>query len=113
MSFDVEMLKEKLGMEPLNGIYNKEIKGVFVSDMVSDVMNGAEPGNIWVTVQTHKSIIAAANLVDVSAIIVTRGKTVPKETLDIANRAEISLFSTPLETYDLAAKLLQAGVGGR
>jgi predicted transcriptional regulator len=111
MTFDVEMLKEKLGMEPLNGIYNKEIKGVFVSDMVSDVMNGAEAGNIWVTVQTHKNIIAAANLVDVSAIIVTRGKSVPKETLDIANRAEISLFSTPLETYELAAKLYQAGVG--
>jgi predicted transcriptional regulator len=111
MTTYVEMLKEKLGMEPLNELYNKEIKGVFVSDMVSDVMNGAEPQNIWVTVQTHKNIIAAANLVDVSGIIVTRGKTVPKETLDIANRAEITLFSTPLETYELAVKLSQAGIG--
>jgi predicted transcriptional regulator len=74
-------------------------------------MNGAEPGNVWVTVQTHKNIIAAANLVDVAAIIVTRGKTVPNETIDIANRAEITVFSTSLETYDLAASLCKAGVG--
>ena len=111
MSFDVEMLKEKLGLEPLNEIYPKPIKGVFVSDMVSDVMNGAEPGNMWVTVQTHKNIIAAANLVDVAGIIVTRGKSVPKETLDLADRAELTIFTTPMETYDLAVCLCRAGIG--
>lgn len=111
MGFDVKELSEKLGMKPLNDLYNRDIKGVFISDMVSDVMHGAEPGNIWVTVQTHKNIIAAANLVDVAVIIVTRGKTVPKETLDIANRAEITLFCTPLESYDLAVKLYQSGLG--
>ena len=111
MAFDVERLRQRLDMEPLNGLYNKEIKGVFISDMVSDVMHGAEPGNIWVTVQTHKNIIAAANLVDVAVIIVTRDKTVPKETLNLANRAEISIFTTPLESYELAVKLYQAGIG--
>lgn len=111
MAFDVEALMKKLGLNPLNSLHNREIKGVFISDMVSDVMNGAGPGNVWVTVQTHKNIIAAANLVDVSAIIVTRGKAVPKETLDIADRVEMTLFSTPLETYDLAVRLSQAGIG--
>jgi predicted transcriptional regulator len=111
MAVDVETLMKKLGLDPLNGLHNKEIKGIFISDMVSDVMNGATPGNVWVTVQTHKNIIAAANLVDVSAIIVTRGKTVPKETLDIAERVEMTLFSTPLETYDLAVALSRAGIG--
>ncbi len=112
MTFDVENLREALGAEPLNALYNKEIMGVFVSDMVSDIMHGAGPGSIWVTVQTHKNIIAAANLVDVAAIIVTRGKPVPKETLDIADRAEITLFSSPLETYELAIKIYGMGIGG-
>ena len=111
MTLDVEQLCGRLGMKPLNGLYNKEVKGVFISDMVSDVMHGAEPGNLWVTVQTHKNIIAAANLVDVAVIIVTRGKNVPKETLDLANRAEITIFSTPLESYEIAVKLYQAGLG--
>ena len=63
------------------------------------------------TVQTHTNIIAAANLVDVAVIIVTRGKKVPKETLDLANRAEITVFSFPHESYQLAVKLYQAGLG--
>ncbi len=110
MNADVATLVEKLGLKTLNGLYNKEITGAFISDMVSDVMNGATPGNVWVTVQTHKNIIAAANLVDVSIIIVTRGKTVPKETLDIADRVEMTICSTPLETYGLAVKLNRAGI---
>lgn len=109
MTADVKSLMERLGMKTLNGFYNKPVSGVFVSDMVSDVMNGAAPGNLWVTVQTHKNIIAAANLVDVSAIIVTRGKAVPKETLDIADRVEMTVFSTPLETFSLCAELTQVG----
>jgi len=110
MHIDVEMLLEKLEMKPLSGLYNKEISGVFISDMVSDVMHGANPGDIWVTTQTHKNTIAAANLVDVSAIIVSRDKSIPQETVDIANRAEISIISSRLDTYALAVKLYQAGI---
>ncbi len=109
MIADVKSLMENLGLKTLNGFFNKPVSGVFVSDMVSDVMNGAAPGNLWVTVQTHKNIIAAANLVDVSAIIVTRGKSVPKETLDIADRVELTIFSTQMETFGLCAELSQVG----
>ena len=109
MAADVKSLMEKLGLKTLNGFYNKPVSGVFVSDMVSDVMNGAAPGNLWVTVQTHKNIIAAANLVDVAAIVVTRGKSVPRETLDIADRVEMTILSAPMETFSLCAKLIQAG----
>lgn len=111
MAADVAGLLKELSLEPLNGTYNRKVNGVFISDMVSDVMNGAGPGDVWVTVQTHKNIIAAANLVDVSVIIVTRGKNVPKETLDIADRVEMSIVSTPMETYAVASRLCQAGVG--
>lgn len=110
MAIDIEMLLERLQIQPENELFNKDINGVFVSDMVSDVMNGAGAGNIWVTTQTHKNAIAAANLVDVSAIFITRGKTIPSETLEIANRARISMISTPTETYALAIKLYQAGI---
>ena len=110
MTMDVRQLRESLDLEPLNTIYNKEISGVFISDMVSDIMHGAPPGALWVTVQTHKNIIAAANLVDVAAIIVSRGKAVPRETLEFADRAGITLFATPLETYALAVRLHETGL---
>ena len=106
----VAELKDKLELKPLNDVYDKGIEGVFISDMVSDVMAGAKPGALWVTTQTHKNVIAAANLVDISAVIVTRGKAVPDETLEMASRAELTVFSTDLETYDFVGKLHGAGV---
>ena len=63
----VSQLQKKIGLKALNGIHDKEIAGAYVSDMLSDVMAGAKPGNIWVTIQIHKNIVAVANLVDVSA----------------------------------------------
>jgi serine kinase of HPr protein (carbohydrate metabolism regulator) len=101
----VAELKDKLELKPLNDVYDKEIDGVFISDMVSDVMAGAKPGAVWVTTQTHKNVVAAANLVDISAVIVTRGKAVPDETIEMATRAELTVFSTDLETYDFVGKL--------
>ncbi|MCX6828202.1 MAG: DRTGG domain-containing protein [candidate division Zixibacteria bacterium] len=102
-------LIEKLGLKPLSKFEHRDINGVFVSDMLSDVMAGAKSGNIWLTVQTHKSIVPAANLVDVSAIIVTGGKDVPQETIDIASKYNIAILSTNLPTFELVGKLYGLG----
>jgi serine kinase of HPr protein (carbohydrate metabolism regulator) len=106
----VAELKDKLELNPLNDLYDKTIDGVFISDMVSDVMAGAKPGALWVTTQSHKNVVAAANLVDICAVVVTRGKPVPDETLEMATRAELTILSTDLETYEFVGKLHAAGV---
>jgi hypothetical protein len=103
-------LAKKLGLRILNEMHDKDVEGAFVSDMVSDVMAGAKPGNLWVTTQTHKNIVAAANLVDISGIVVTRKKAVPKETLEMADRAELTILAADLETYSVVGTLHAAGV---
>jgi predicted transcriptional regulator len=102
---------EKVGLKPLTEFEHRDVEGVIISDMVSDVMGGAKSGNLWITIQTHKSIVPAANLVDISAIIITGGKEVPKDTIDIANRHNIALLSTKLTTFELAGKLYGLGIG--
>jgi serine kinase of HPr protein (carbohydrate metabolism regulator) len=79
--------------------------------MVSDVMAGAKSGNLWLTVQTHKSIVPAANLVDVSAVIITSGKDVPQETVELASKFNIAILSSPMPTFELVGKLFQLGLG--
>lgn len=106
----VKDLETKIGLKPINEVYDKDIEGAFISDMVSDVMAGAKAGNVWVTVQTHKNIAAAANLVDISAVIVVRGKKVPEDTVQMADRARMTVFCTDLDTYQVAVKLYEAGV---
>ncbi|UCE25721.1 MAG: serine kinase [Candidatus Zixiibacteriota bacterium] len=101
---------EKIGLRSLSKFEHRDVDGVFVSDMLSDVMAGAKSGNLWVTVQTHKSIVPAANLVDVSAVIITSGKNVPQETIDLANQHNIAILSTDLPSFELVGKLYGLGL---
>ena len=106
-------LIEKIGLKPLSEFEYRDVEGVFVSDMVSDVMAGAKSGNLWLTVQTHKSIVPAANLVDVAAIIITSGKEVPQETVDLASKFNIAVLSSELPTFELVGKLYELGLGSK
>jgi predicted transcriptional regulator len=101
---------EKIGLRSLSKFEHRDVNGVFVSDMLSDVMAGAKSGNLWVTVQTHKSIVPAANLVDVSAVIITSGKKVPQETIDLANQHNIAILATDLPSFELVGKLYGLGL---
>jgi predicted transcriptional regulator len=102
-------LIDTIGLRPLSTFEHREVKGVFVSDMLSDVMAGAKSGNLWLTVQTHKSIVPAANLVDIAAIIVTGGKEVPQDTIDIASKYNIAIMVSDLPTFELVGKLYALG----
>ncbi len=103
-------LIENIGLKVLSNFEHREITGVFVSDMLSDVMAGAKSGNLWVTVQTHKSMVPAANLVDISAIIITSDKQVPEDTIELANRHDVAVLTTPLPTFELVGKLYGLGL---
>jgi predicted transcriptional regulator len=103
-------IAEKVGLTALNDYTAKEIKGVYISDMVSDIITGAKADNLLVTLQTHKSLIASANLVDVAAIVFVRGKKPAEDVVELANRAEIGLFFTEMDTWSLATKLQELGV---
>lgn len=104
---------EKIGLRSLSKFEHRDVDGVFVSDMVSDVMAGAKSGNLWLTVQTHKSIVPAANLVDVSAIVITSGKQVPAETLDLASDHDVAILWSDLPTFELVGKLYGLGLAAR
>jgi predicted transcriptional regulator len=106
-------LIEKTGLRPLSKFGNRNVEGVYISDMVSDVLAGAKSGNLWLTVQTHKSIVPAANLVDVSAIIVTGGKQVPAETIELASKYDIAILSSELPTFQLVGKLYELGISAK
>ena len=89
---------------------SKEITGVYVSDMVSDIIANAQAGNLLVTVQIHNNVIAAANLVDISGIVVTQGKQPAPEVVKMADKAAIPILSTDLNGWQVMTKLYEAGV---
>lgn len=107
----VSELAEKTGLTSLNeGNLNQEIEGVYISDMVSDIITGAKANVILVTLQTHKSLIAAANLADVAAIVFVRGRKPPEDVIGLAVKTEIGLFVTDADTWSFATKMYELGI---
>jgi serine kinase of HPr protein (carbohydrate metabolism regulator) len=113
MLMTTQDLIERVGLKPMSRFTAREVNGVFISDMVSDVMARAKPGNLWLTLQTHKSIIPAANLVDVAAIVIADGKEIPPETVELASKYDIALLSTGQSTFELVGSLQAAGLRAR
>lgn len=84
--------------------------GGYASDLLSCVMAGAKPGNLWITLQAHTNIVAVASLTDVAAIIITEGATPEADVIEKANLQGVTLLSTPIGTYHVAGQLWDLGL---
>jgi hypothetical protein len=106
----VKELADKLGLQALNAYKDKDVESVYISDMVSDITTGAKANSVLVTLQTHKSLIAAANLVDVAMVVFVKGKNPASDVLELATKAGIGLFVSTADTWTFARKLAEIGL---
>jgi hypothetical protein len=101
----------KLELKPLTAkAADAEVTGVYISDMVSDVIANAKAGNVLVTIQVHSNVIAAANLVDICGIVVTQGKPLGEDVVKLAEKSNIAIYTTNLNRWQVATKLYEAGL---
>ena len=105
----VKDIVEALNLKVLSGAQglDKEVEGCYVSDLLSDVMGNAEMGNIWVTLQTHKNVMAIASLKELSAVILVKGLSASEDTLEQSNEEGIPFLSTEAETFETAGKIYE------
>jgi predicted transcriptional regulator len=106
----LQEVAQKLGLKLVTKSFDKEISGVYISDMVSDVIANAKAGDLLVTVQIHNNVVAAANLVDLCGIVVTQGKLPADDVVKMAEKAEIPIFSTDLNRWQMATRLYEIGI---
>lgn len=106
----LQELAQKLEFKCVTRAFDKDVSGVYISDMVSDVIANAKAGDLLVTVQIHSNVIAAANLVDICGIVVTQGKLPADDVIKMAEKAEIPVYSTNLNRWQVATRLYEAGV---
>lgn len=71
----VSEIIDKLGLQVYAGSegLEKEIKGGYVSDLLSDVMGNSKEGDVWITLQTHNNVSAIASLKEHAAVILVKG----------------------------------------
>jgi predicted transcriptional regulator len=87
-----------------NGLSN-EISGGYTSDLLSDVMGHAQPGNIWITLQTHKNIMAVASLKDLAAIVIIKDFMPGDDAIEKSDEEHIPILCTSLGAFGITGKI--------
>lgn len=105
----VKELVEKLNLKVLSGEngLDREIEGCYVSDLLSDVMGNADSGNIWITLQTHKNVMAVASLKELACIILVKNFAPNEDTINQSNEEEIPILQTSMSTYEVTGKVYE------
>jgi len=106
----VSEVVQKVGLKAVNEYKDREIESVYISDMVSDLIASAKPNSVVVTLQTHKSLIAAANLAAAAMIVIVNGRKPSEDVVALANRTGIGLFSYDRDSWAFAKNLVKLGV---
>lgn len=96
----------QLNMEILTGEngLEKEIKGMYICDLLSWVMSHATKGDVWITVHTHVNIVAVAVMVDIPCIIIPEGIEVEEATIKKASEEDIAILRTSKTAYQIACE---------
>lgn len=89
---------------------NIEFTGVYIGDLLSLVMSRAKSGDLWITIQTHINVVAVADLLDLSAILVVEGIEIDEETITKANDLGLPILQTSISAYEAACAINQLGI---
>jgi serine kinase of HPr protein (carbohydrate metabolism regulator) len=104
---------QKLNLEVMSasGDFDREIRGGYVSDLLSDVIANSKEGNIWITLQTHPNIVAVATLKELAGIIIVNKRKPEDETLKKAEEENIPVMVTELSAFEIVGGLYELGIG--
>jgi serine kinase of HPr protein (carbohydrate metabolism regulator) len=103
----VEELIKALNLTPLTGDCGTErlVSGGYTCDLLSDVMGNSQSGQVWITQQTHKNVMAVASLRDLAAVIIVKGLKPNDDMLEQAIEEKIPVLGTYENGFDISGKL--------
>jgi len=90
---------------------NRSVEGGYVSDLLSDVIAGATEGDLWITLQLHQNVVAVAFLNNLAGIIIVGGREPDPATIAKAADQGVPIMVTEMQTYELAGRLYEMGIG--
>jgi predicted transcriptional regulator len=119
-SFKVEItltlneIKELLDAEVIIGEnqLDMDVKTAFVADLMSDVLAFATAGSLLITGLTNPQVVRTADVLDIAAIIMGRGKIPSHETFQLAEELNIPILSTKYILFEIAGRLYSHNIRG-
>ncbi len=107
-------IKDLLEAEVLIGEdqLDREVKTAFVADLMSDVLAFATAGSLLITGLTNPQVLRTADVIDIAAIIMGRGKRLSPESIQLAEILNIPVLTTKYILFEVAGRLHAKGIRG-
>ena len=108
-----EMIQKlDLGVRSATANLDREVRGGYASDLLSDVLAHAEEGNLWITLQIHQNIVAIASMKNLAGIILVNGREPEPQTLEKAEAENVVIMVSEMPAFELVGRLYRLGVTG-
>lgn len=106
----VNELVERLDLQTINAADSLEVEitGGYTSDLLSDVMGNISEGMVWITLQTHRNIVAVASLKEVAAVILVGGAELDVDTAEQAVAQGVTVLRSSLPAFELSGRVFEA-----
>ena len=103
----VREIAEKLNLKVFSGEagLDREVTGGYVSDLLSDVMGFAKDGSVWVTLQTHKNVMAIATLKELAAVVIVKGFEPEEDAKEVSEEEGIPILGSSEQTFELVGRI--------
>ncbi len=89
-----------------------EVDRCFSADLMSDVLGRTHANGILITGLTNPQAVRTADIADIKAVCVVRGKVPEPDTVTLAKQKDIPLFITKLTMFEACGILYQKGLRG-
>jgi predicted transcriptional regulator len=89
-----------------------EVDCCFSADLMSDVLGRTHANGILITGLTNPQAVRTADIADIKAVCVVRGKQPESEAVALAKQKEIPLFTTKCTMFEACGILYQNGLKG-
>lgn len=105
----VKDIIEKIDLKAFTGNkgLSRVVSGGYTGDLLSDVMGHSQSGQVWITLQTHKNVMAVASLRDLAAVILVNGLDPNADMLQQALEENIPVLGTMEPAFDISGKLFK------
>jgi len=107
-------IKELLEAEVIVGEdrLDMEVKTAFMADLMSDVLAFATAGSLLITGLANAQVLRTADVMDICAIVMGRGKMPSPEAVQLARALNIPVLTTKFILFEIAGRLYANGVKG-
>jgi len=82
------------------------------ADLLSDVLAFTKANSLLLTGLIHPQVVRTAEMLDLVAVILVRGKEPSEDMIQLAREKNIPILSTPFSMFKSCGLLYELGLGG-